>query len=262
VNLVQALVGATLAVMALGRSRWLRWPATVQAPLIMPARRFVRWLSDRCAASRRRTILGVATLAAALGAIAGGPVAGFALSAYGGLATHAALRSRAARTARGERRRQLDRLGALASDLRAGSPPPTSGDGRRSPTSAHPPRWTGPPARGERWPADLVTAAVRIAEATGAPLADLLDRIEADARSMDRGLASAAAQAAGARATGWLLAGLPAGGIALGYGIGVDPLAILLHTPAGAACALGAVGLQIAGLTWADRLGATGTGAP
>ena len=51
-----------------------------------------------------------------------------------------------------------------------------------------------------------------------------------------------------------LLAALPLGGIALGYGIGADPLQVLLHTTLGAACAIGAVILQCAGLLWCDRL--------
>ena len=80
-------------------------------------------------------------------------------------------------------------------------------------------------------------------------------------QAMDRGLAAAAAQAAGARATAWLLAALPLGGIALGYGIGVDPLGVLLHTPIGAGCAVGATALQVTGLLWAERLSATPGGA-
>ncbi|MEU1889491.1 hypothetical protein ABZ491_28920 [Micromonospora rifamycinica] len=103
----------------------------------------------------------------------------------------------------------------------------------------------------------LARSAVRLADRTGAPLAELLERVEADARAFDRGLAGAAAQAAGANATALLLAGLPLGGIALGYGIGVDPLAVLLHTPVGAGCALAAMGLQVGGLLWAERLGTT-----
>jgi tight adherence protein B len=95
---------------------------------------------------------------------------------------------------------------------------------------------------------------VVLAEQTGAPLADVIERIEADARSADRARAAVAAQSAGSRATAWLLAGLPAGGIALGYAIGADPLAVLLHTPIGAACAAGAVGLQLAGLGVAGRI--------
>ncbi|MEV6694526.1 hypothetical protein AB0M35_23940 [Micromonospora sp. NPDC051196] len=110
-------------------------------------------------------------------------------------------------------------------------------------------------------PGQLAQAAVRLADRTGAPLADLIERIEADARSTDRGVAAAAAQAAGARATAWLLAALPLGGIGLGYGIGVDPLQVLLHTPIGGGCAVAAVALQVVGLLWADRLGAVADGA-
>ncbi len=105
-------------------------------------------------------------------------------------------------------------------------------------------------------PGWLARAAVRLADRTGAPLAELVERIEADARSTDRGLAAAAAQAAGARATAWLLAALPLGGIGLGYGIGVDPLQVLLYTPIGGGCAIAAVALQVVGLLWAERLGA------
>ena len=100
----------------------------------------------------------------------------------------------------------------------------------------------------------LADAAVALAERTGAPLADLIDRIETDARSGDRARAAAIAQAAGVRATALLLAALPIGGLALGYAIGADPLAVLLHTPLGAACALCAVALQVLGLIWSQRL--------
>ncbi|GIJ26485.1 hypothetical protein Vqi01_16470 [Micromonospora qiuiae] len=109
-------------------------------------------------------------------------------------------------------------------------------------------------------PGRLAQAAVRLADRTGAPLAELVERIEADARSTDRGVAAAAAQAAGARATAWLLAALPLGGIGLGYGIGVDPLEVLLHTSIGGGCAVVAIALQVVGLLWADRLGAVPAG--
>jgi tight adherence protein B len=108
--------------------------------------------------------------------------------------------------------------------------------------------------RAEHRIAELTAAIWRLAEHTGAPAADLVERIEADARGADRTKASAAAQAAGAQATALLLAALPLGGIALGYGIGADPLQVLLHTPLGAGCAAIAVLLQSAGLLWADRL--------
>ncbi|WP_431937002.1 type II secretion system F family protein [Micromonospora sp. RP3T] len=186
----------------------------------------------------RRVLPAAALLGGGVGAFLGGPVAALALAVYGTLAARAAVRRRARQAVQAEHRRDLDRLGAVAADLRAGLPTRHLFD-----------NGTGRIAR-------LTRAAVRLADRTGAPLADLLDRIEADARAADRGLAAAAAQAAGARATAWLLAALPLGGIGLGYAIGVDPVAVLLHTPVGGGSAVAAVALQVGGLLWAERLGA------
>jgi tight adherence protein B len=135
----------------------------------------------------------------------------------------------------------LDDLCALAADLRAGLPPATAVVGSGL-------------AVGDSRLGELTAAVWRLGERTGAPAADLIERIEADARSGDRAKATAAAEAAGAQATAMLLAALPVGGIALGYSIGADPLQILLHTRLGAACAIGAVVLQCAGLFWCERL--------
>jgi tight adherence protein B len=190
-------------------------------------------------------------------------VAAFVAASYGALAVRAALRRRVAGRLAAERRQRLDGLCALAADLRAGQPVPAAlaGPSSRSVASVVGPvgsTVTGAldTRAGSDRIDDLARAAVRLAERTGAPLADLLERIESDGRAGDRGLAAAAAQAAGARATAWLLAGLPLGGIALGYGIGVDPMRVLLNTPIGAASAVSAVVLQVAGLAWADRLAA------
>ncbi|CCH15494.1 Conserved membrane hypothetical protein [Micromonospora lupini str. Lupac 08] len=195
--------------------------------------------------SPRRVLLLVGVMGAGVGALSAGPVAAVAVAGYGTLAMRALLRWRANRHAELVRRRGLDLLCGLAADLRAGLPvPPTLeiAAGERS--------------GGADRLRELTSAAVRLADRTGAPLAELIERIEADARATDRGLAAAAAQAAGARATAWLLAALPVGGIGLGYGIGVDPLAVLLHSTVGGVCAVLAVALQIVGLFWAERLGA------
>ncbi|RKN31891.1 hypothetical protein D7044_15315 [Micromonospora musae] len=180
---------------------------------------------------------------AGLGGLLGGPVAAVALAAYALLGMRAAIRWSATRHVEQARRRRLDQLCGFAADLRAGLPVPPLSDPAEQPDG---------PDRLHR----LASAAVRLADRTGAPLADLVERIEADARSTDRGLAAAAAQAAGARATAWLLAALPLGGIGLGYGIGVDPVHVLLRTPIGGACTVLAVALQAAGLFWAERLSA------
>ncbi|MFC7549069.1 hypothetical protein [Plantactinospora sp. GCM10030261] len=199
--------------------------------------RGLAWVS----ASTTRAVGTAIVLTAAIGGLVGGPVGAVVSGTYAGLTVRGVLRARASRRTRTERDRRLDRLSTVAAELRAGARTPVE-----LPTDA---------VSASRLD-ELAAAAVRLAERTGAPLAELLERIESDARAMDRALAAAAAQAAGARATGLLLAALPVGGLLLGYGIGVDPVHLLLHTTLGAVCAIGAVGLQLVGLLWTDRLGA------
>lgn len=97
-------------------------------------------------------------------------------------------------------------------------------------------------------------AAHRVSEALGTPLADLLDQVDADLRAGQALRLNLAAQTSGAQTTTALLVGLPAAGLWLGAGIGVDPVGQLLHTPLGAACAVTAVALQCAGLLWTGRM--------
>ncbi|WP_455644419.1 type II secretion system F family protein [Micromonospora carbonacea] len=239
--------------------------------------RLTGWL----AASPGRALLVAGAVGAGSGGLLAGPVAAVVVGAYGSLLVRGLVRRQRFRQEERARRHGLDQLCALAADLRAGVPVLTASatlipGGRSVPApdagllSGAPggaPYGAAPGAHGRSGPpaappdgADrlrqLARAAVRLADRTGAPLADLLERIEADARAGDRGLAAAAAQAAGARATAWLLAALPLGGIGLGYGVGVDPVAVLLHTPVGGGCAVAAVVLQLAGLLWTERLGA------
>jgi tight adherence protein B len=218
-----------------GGARWRRWWARIGAGRQVPV-------------LDRRWMLGAAALTGPVVGVVAGPVAGLAVGVYTALAVRAAAGRQATRTGADARTQTLDGLCALAADLRAGLPP----------TGLSPTARSLPDERLGR----LASAVWRLAEQTGAPAADLVERIEADARVTDRSHAAATAQAAGARATAWLLAALPLGGIALGYGIGVDPLRVLLHTPVGAACAAGALVLQLAGLAWADRLSGGPAGAP
>jgi tight adherence protein B len=130
----------------------------------------------------------------------------------------------------------------MAADLRAGARRDVRGE------------WTAVPEVAQR-----VSAAVALADETGAPLADVLDRLEADLRAGARARTAALAQAAGAKASAVLLAVLPVAGLAIGFAIGADPLAVLLRTPLGAACLVGAVLLQLAGLGWSAWLVRIGT---
>lgn len=213
----------------------------------------------RSAAPWRSTVLVTAAATAAVAGLLGGPVAAAVAATYTALGLRALRRRRTTVAAERLRRRRLDQLGALAADLRAGLPVPVALADETAPLSrvdGAPDAPTAPTRPGLDRIDRLTRAAARLADRTGAPLAELVERVEADMRATDRGLAGAAAQAAGARATAWLLAALPLGGIALGYGIGVDPVEVLLETPVGAVCAIAATGLQTAGLLWAERLSA------
>ena len=94
----------------------------------------------------------------------------------------------------------------------------------------------------------------RLAERTGCALIGPVQRL----RDADRGEASVrrelAAQLAGPRATARLLAGLPLVGVALGAGLGADPLGFLLGTVAGIGCLMVGGVLVAMGLLWTRLL--------
>jgi Flp pilus assembly protein TadB len=97
-------------------------------------------------------------------------------------------------------------------------------------------------------------AALRISNRTGAPLADLLDRLEAHQRRLWRVDAAAHAQTAGIRLTTLLLIALPPAALGLAEAVGVEALRVLLHTTLGLVCTVGALLLQLAGMAWAARI--------
>jgi tight adherence protein B len=198
--------------------------------------------------SRRIATLVGAAVAASAGAGAGGPVAGVVAALYGGLASSALARSLTSRDESTARRAAVDAVAMLAADLRAGVPVDVSlaaANGLKAPALV------GPDAHAV---ARRVAAAVRVAESSGAPVADVLERLDAHLRAVDRARASASAQAAGARVSALLLAVMPVAGASLGGVLGVDPAPVLLQTRLGETCLFGAVALQLGGLAWATRL--------
>jgi len=215
------------------------------------ARRRLRGLTAGSPSSGQRVILRRPRLTAvgAAGVVGGsvwalaGPVAGLVAATYSVVTVVYVLRRRAGAIERQARALALDAVALLAADLRAGLDPPTVRASAR------------PAVQGVRVVSQRVSAAWSVADVTGAPLADLLDRLQAELRDLERLRLAATARAAGIRATAVLLAALPIAGIALGYGMGADPSHVLLHTPLGAGCAAAATALQVAGFCWTDRLG-------
>ncbi len=185
------------------------------------------------------TFAAIAAVAVGVAVFTGSAAAGLILLAYGVAGHLAQVRARQRRHRQTQRARSLELMASAAADLRAGAeigilalPDPSL----------------------ER----LARAAQRMSDRTGAPLAELLERLEAQQRDLSRAQSAAHAQVAGIRLTSVLLAVLPLVALGLGHAIGVDAFGVLLATPFGTACVAVAVALQLAGLAWAERLAGQG----
>jgi tight adherence protein B len=244
--LVWLMVAGMAALGALALLRWYatraRWRRLLARASPARVRRGPAW--------RRVPRVGAAVFTGAVAAgVAAGPVAAGVAVAYGAVAAVIVRWWRRQRAESASRRTAADAVAGLAAELRAGQP--VSAALAAVATALTPPAAIGPAAlRVGR----QVGTAVEVAEASGAPLADVLDRLDTHLRVVDRTRAAAEAQAAGARMSALLLAALPVAGIGLGFAVGIDPFAVLLHTPLGVACLAGAVLLQVGGLAWAARL--------
>lgn len=94
----------------------------------------------------------------------------------------------------------------------------------------------------------------RLSTETGAPMASALDQVALSLRRDEALQRTVAAELAGPRATGTVMAILPVVGIGMGYLLGGRPLQFLLEGPLGWGCLVGGVGLACAGVLWVDRL--------
>jgi len=93
-----------------------------------------------------------------------------------------------------------------------------------------------------------------VSDACGAPLVRVLEQVREAARE-DRELRrEVASGVAPARATASLVAAMPPLGLALGTGLGVDPLSVVLTTVPGALCVAVGVACAVAGVLWIDLI--------
>ncbi|HET9349003.1 MAG TPA: hypothetical protein VFO13_07685 [Arthrobacter sp.] len=105
-----------------------------------------------------------------------------------------------------------------------------------------------------------LAACIDVAEASGCPLAEVLTRFAAQLEAEDDAEAARQTALAGPRATVRLLTWLPFLGVGLGVLLGVDPVAVLLGTPAGGAALAAGLALTAAGRIWSSRLVRTAEG--
>jgi len=171
------------------------------------------------------------------------------------------------RRARASRREVVEVCDALAAELRAGQPTVRAltrvAEGHGVLTPAARAAVLGgdvaavldrtaalPGATGLR----AVAAAWRVAESTGAGLAEVLDRAAAALRADDAAAAEVSAALGPPRATAQLLAVLPAFGLLLGSGLGGDPVGFLTGSLPGQLCLAVGCGLAALGIWWVERL--------
>ncbi|NYI96883.1 tight adherence protein B [Streptomonospora nanhaiensis] len=99
-----------------------------------------------------------------------------------------------------------------------------------------------------------LAACWRVAAATGAGLADVVDRLADALADEDARRRELNAQLAGPRATAAMLSALPVLGLAMAGALGGAPLAFLFTTPAGLVCLAAGLLLDTAGLLWTRRM--------
>jgi tight adherence protein B len=99
-----------------------------------------------------------------------------------------------------------------------------------------------------------VAAAWQLAESAGAPVVPVLGRVASAVRLHADHVRNVKAELAGTRASARLLATLPGLGLLMGTGLGARPLHILLTTIYGQVALCAGVALEVAGLTWTDRI--------
>ncbi|MET9023871.1 type II secretion system F family protein [Actinopolymorpha sp. NPDC004070] len=101
-----------------------------------------------------------------------------------------------------------------------------------------------------------------VAGSTGAGLAAVLERIARGMRAEERLREEVAATLAAPRATARMLAVMPLVGLALGAGVGANPLTFLFRTPYGLGCLVLGTLLAAAGVWWVERLAGRAEGQP
>ncbi|QBI51983.1 type II secretion system F family protein [Streptomonospora litoralis] len=99
-----------------------------------------------------------------------------------------------------------------------------------------------------------LAACWQVAATTGAPPADVVDRLAASLAAEESQRRELGAQLAGPRATAVMLSVLPVLGLAMAGALGGSPLAFLFVTPIGLLCLVAGLALDALGLFWTYQM--------
>ncbi|GAA2604638.1 hypothetical protein GCM10010399_39520 [Dactylosporangium fulvum] len=212
------------------------------------SRRAARVLAERPVAS----LIAVVPLGGGIALLVGGPVAAVVTILYAVTAVTTARRIMVRRLVNQVLGDLLETVEAATGDLRAGIVAGVENLTVRASGSPIPAAVRDDAA--VQTAVARLEAAQRVSAELGIPLADLLDRVDADVRAGQALRINAAGQASTAQATAMLLMCLPVMGLWVGAVVGTDPIRQLLHTPLGGACAVIGVTLQTAGFFWTVRI--------
>ncbi|WP_246169358.1 hypothetical protein [Actinotalea subterranea] len=148
------------------------------------------------------------------------------------------------------------RLTAVAAAMRSGAPAPIAWQrGMGVPARDGVPHWADlvDVTRVDRSTARAVAAAARLAQATGAPPAPVLDAMAVALARDAEAAGQRRAALAGPAATARLLGVLPVLGVLLGVALGADPLAVLLDGGGGSGLLGAGLLLMAVGRRWTAR---------
>jgi tight adherence protein B len=127
----------------------------------------------------------------------------------------------------------------------------TRGDGESAFADAAPPTALDETLRGD---ASRIRAAWRLSAARGIPLGVVLHACIVDVEDRATTARLRAQHVAGPAVSGYVLAALPAAGLAMGSGMGAQPVSVLLGGPLGGTLLCIGVALCCMGLLWTDRI--------
>ncbi|MBM7824520.1 tight adherence protein B [Arcanobacterium pluranimalium] len=97
-------------------------------------------------------------------------------------------------------------------------------------------------------------AVCRMGQATGAPMADILDACAAGITEASEAMSARKIAMAGPLTSARMLAALPAFGVLIGYALGVDPIDFLLHSTLGNIALVLGICAEIAGIVLVRRM--------